>query len=511
MMRCLFSRIPDRSTLRTLVVLLAGLTASEIARADWPLYRGPAGNGVSTERIRTDWDTTPPRLLWRKPLTNGLSSVTLSGGRVFTQVKRGSTDYALALSATNGTILWTAPVGTANYPDGGVGSDDGPRSTPVVRGDRVFVLGSYLNLHCLDAAGGQKVWSKDLRTEFGGSVIPWQNAASPLLEGEFLYLNLNAGTTRLAALRLTDGSVAWRRHNEAMTHSTPIATTIEGVRQIIFLTQSGLVAVNPADGAQLWRHTPIPYSTSIAVTPVVDSNRVYYAGAYSMGSAAARIVRSGTTWSAQQLVARRSSRMIHWSTPVAVNGYIYGLFGSASGQLRCLDLQKNGDYAWQDGPEFGTGATILAAGKILVAAENGEVVLVEPDPTQYRELTRFQAVNGRIWNSPAISDGVLYVRGTSELAAYDLAAPPPPPLHLSAEFDRAAGRLRFTVANVDGTAIDPGRVDGIELRESLDPSRPRATWSPAGVTLSLGGSVLTGDLPLTPGTAAQFFSVNEGP
>lgn len=497
--------------MRTLVVLLAGLAASGGARADWPLYRGPAGNGVSTERIRTDWDITPPRLLWRKPLTNGLSSVTLSGGRVFTQVKRGSTDYALALSATNGTILWTASVGTASYPDGGVGSDDGPRSTPVVRGDQVFVLGSNLDLHCLETATGRKVWSKDLRAEFGGSVIAWQNAASPLLEGDLLYLNLNAGTTRLAALRLTDGSVAWRRHNEAMTHSTPIATTIEGVRQVIFLTQSGLVAVNPADGTQLWRHTPIPYNTSIAITPVVESNRVYYAGAYSMGSAAARIVKTGTSFSAQQLVARRSSRMIHWSTPVAVNGYIYGLFGSESGQLRCLDLQKNGDYAWQDGPEFGTGATILAGGKVLVAAENGEVVLVEPDPTQYRELARFQAVNGRIWNSPAISDGVLYVRGTSELAAYDVAAPPPPPLRLAAEYDRPAGRLRFTVASVSGTAIDPGRVAGIELRQSPDASRPRATWSPAGIPLTLEGNVLKGDIALTAGTAVQFFSVNEGP
>lgn len=476
------------------------------------MYRGPAGNGVSTERIRTDWTVSPPRLLWRAPLTNGLSSVTVSDGRAFTLVRRGSalggTEHCVALDTANGQILWTAEIGTARYPDGGVGGDDGPRSTPVVKDGRVYVLGSYLNLHCLDAATGGTVWSKDLRAEYGGGVIPWQSAASPLIEGDLLLVNLNAAPERLAAFRLSDGGLAWRRHNEAMTHATPIAATIEGVRQVIYLTQSGLVAVNPADGALLWRFTPIPYNTSIAITPVVESNRVYYAGAYSMGSAAARVVKSGDALTAQQLLGRRSTRMIHWSTPVAVNGYIYGLFGSQSGQLRCLDLHNNGEYTWQ-GPEFGTGATLLVDGKLLVAAEDGEIVLVEPDPAQYREIARFRATNGRIWNSPALSNGVLYVRATTELAAFDVAPPPPPVLRVEAGFDLAAGRLRFRVVNWNGTPIELGRVPGITLRQTSDPTLPLAAWTPAEVEWILESGVLRGEWTLPAGAAARFFVVSE--
>ena len=484
------------------------------AAADWPLYRGPAGDGVTTERIRTNWNARPPQLLWRTPLTNGLSSVTVSGGRLFTQVRTGGTldgtEHCVALDARTGQILWTAPVDTASYPNGGVGGDDGPRSTPVVRDGRVYVLGSYLKLHCLDAATGAPIWSRDLRAEFGGNVIPWQNAASPLLEGDGLFVNLNAGTQRLAAFRLSDGQLVWRRHNDAMTHATPIAATLAGVRQVIFLTQGGLVAVNPADGALLWRFAPLPYSTSIAANPVVESNVVFYSGAYSMGAAAARITASGGGLTAQQLMGRRSSRMIHWSTPVAVGRYLYGLFGQTSGQLRCLDLQNNGDYTWQ-GPDFGTGALLLVDGKILVAAEDGQIVLVEPDPAQYREITRFRATHGRIWNSPALSDGVLYVRATTELAAFNVAPPLPPPLRLSARWDHATARLVFTAAHPDGLPVDPARAPRLSLRATTDLAQPRATWAPVPVTWTPVGGALQAELTPAPDAPVRFYCVAETP
>jgi outer membrane protein assembly factor BamB len=207
------------------------------------MYRGPEGTGVSSERIRTDWNTNPPRLHWRTPMTNGLSSVSVGGGRVFTQVRRGGAEYCVALDAATGRFLWTASVGLASYPDGGVGGDDGPRSTPAVRADRVYVLGSYLNLRCLDAATGTNVWSKDLRAEFGGQVIPWQNAASPLLEGDLLLVNCSSTSGALLALRPGDGGVIWRLHNERMTHATPLPATIQDERQVVFLTQSGLVGL----------------------------------------------------------------------------------------------------------------------------------------------------------------------------------------------------------------------------------------------------------------------------
>lgn len=483
------------------------LVTAGASLADWPMYRGPEGNGVSRERIRTDWSAQPPQLLWRQPLTNGLSSVAISGGRVFTQVRRGNSEYCIALDATDGRWLWTRSVDQASYPNGGVGGDDGPRSTPAVGGDRLFVVGSYLKLHCLEVATGGIVWTRDLRSDFGGNVIPWQNAASPVLEGDVLLLNCNAAGRALLALRPQDGEVIWRRHDERMTHATPVPATIHDERQVVFLTQSGLVSLRPSDGQELWRYTPIPYNTSIAATPVVDEDTVFYAGAYAMGASAARIRPPGSANRVEPLWPRRSSRMIHWSSPVAVNGYVYGLFGYNNGRLRCLDL-RSGDYAW-DGPELGLGATILVDGLLLVAAENGDIHLVEPDPTQYREITRFTAINGRIWNSPGVSDGVLYVRGTTELAAFDVAPPLPPPLRLTALLDAPSHRVRFEVANVDGTPIAPARLSRIQLVESETTDAPLEAWTASSVTLTGDDGRLVGELELPEDASHRCFAARE--
>ncbi len=479
------------------------------------MYRGPSGNGVSTERIRTDWNVNPPQLLWRTQLTNGLSSLSVRGGRVFTQVRTGSTtsgaEYCVALDAQSGALLWTAPVGQADYdyPNNAIAVRDGPRSTPAVAGDRVYVLSSYLNLVCLNATNGQTVWAKDLRAQFGGSVISWQNAASPLIEGDLLLVNCNASPNRLLALRLSDGSVAWRKLDYAMTHATPVPATIHGVRQVIFMTQFGLVAVNPRTGDEFWR-SAFPYNTSTAASPAVDGDIVYCAAAYSVGSVAVQVTQSGATLAASALWARRPSRMIHWSTPVVVNGYVYGLYGQdqeGTAPMRCLDL-RTGQDRWSQ-PDFGMGSTLLVDGNILALTDYGDVVLVQPNSAEYRELGRFTAVTGNCWNSPAVSDGTLYIRSAAEVAAFDVAVPRPPPLRLTATLDRLAGKVVFEVANADGTPIDPSRMSGISLRNSADATQPLSGWSPVGGTWVPAGGVLRCELELDAGAKAWFFAVRE--
>src|SRR5204863_1607848 len=118
---------------------------------DWPQYRGLNHDGISAETIRTNWSAEPPRQLWKVPLDPGLSSFSISGGRAFTLVRRlvsgQNQEYCIALNADTGAELWASePLGQASYPDGGVGIDDGPRSTPSVDGDRVYVLTTYLRL-----------------------------------------------------------------------------------------------------------------------------------------------------------------------------------------------------------------------------------------------------------------------------------------------------------------------------------------------------------------------------
>src|SRR5205814_493283 len=131
-----------------------------------------------------------------------------------------------------------------------------------------------VGLACLNATTGKTVWSKDILSEYGGKNIDWQNAASPLIEGDLLFVAGGGPGQALLALDKKDGHVVWKGQDDRMTHATPIATTILGVRQVVFFTQKGLVSVVPTSGDVLWRYD-FPYRTSTAASPVVCGNIVH--------------------------------------------------------------------------------------------------------------------------------------------------------------------------------------------------------------------------------------------
>src|SRR5258707_3294549 len=195
----------------TWTIAFLSLAIMAATAADWPQYRGANHDGTSTDRIVKLWPDNGPPEVWRVPCTNGLSSLAVSGGRVFTQIRRSDDvedrEVCVALDANTGAELWAVDIGPTNY-SGGVGYDDGPRSTPAVQNGRVFVLSSFLTLYALDATNGAAIWTKDLLSLYGGFIIGWQNAASPLVDNDFIIVNCNAPTQSLFALRTSDGSVA---------------------------------------------------------------------------------------------------------------------------------------------------------------------------------------------------------------------------------------------------------------------------------------------------------------
>ena len=430
----------------------AALLAPGIDAGDWPQYRGPNHDGVSTEIIRTNWSEQPPGEVWKVALDPGLSSLSVSGGKVFTLVRRpvGGQDqeFCVALNAETGAELWASPaLGQAIYPDGGVGPDDGPRSTPSVDGDRVYVLTSYLRLYCLDITNGAAVWSKDLVSAYGSTVIAWQSAASPLIEGDLVLVIGNAADRCLLAFRKSDGVEAWAGQNDVMTQASPVAATVAGVRQVIFFAKSGLVSVAPDSGSVLWRYA-FPFSTSTGASPVVGGDVVYCSAAYGVGAGAVRIGASGGQLSASEVWRTPGANMNHWPTPVFEGGYVYGVYGQAgiAASLRCLEL-ATGTEKWRQ-QIGGMGGVLLTTGHVLLLTEDGNLILVKPDPTAYSESARYRALDGsrssiaglavKCWNVPAISNGRIYARSTTEAVCLEAAAvaaatnqPPAAPAPLS--------------------------------------------------------------------------------
>ena len=414
----------------TLPVFLA-LTSLSALAADWPQYRGPNGDGRAAEKIAS-WPAGGPKQVWKMPSEGGFSSFAVAGGRAFTlslkEAEGGKQESLVAMDAKSGKELWFAPLNFAKYDGGGDSgtSDnkggDGPRSTPATDGTHVFTTSSQLVVRAFEAATGKVIWTRDLVKEHGAQNIRWQNAASPLLEGELLYVAGGGSGQSLLALRKKDGSVAWKLGDEKMTHATPIPATIQGQRQVIFFVQSGLISVEPKSGKELWRY-PFQYSTSTAASPVVVGDIVYCSAGYGVGAGAAKISKQGEQWTAQEVYRMRGNKPLanHWSTPVAKDGFLYGMFQFkeyGTGPVKCVDV-ATGQVKWEK-EGFGPGHVVLVGDNVLALSDAGELVLFAATADAYKELGRTDILEGKCWTTPVVSNGRIYARSTKEAVCVEL-------------------------------------------------------------------------------------------
>jgi len=423
-----------KMNLLTLLALLLNAGALTLTATDWPQYRGPSGNGTTPEKLPASaWPKGGLPRVWQAPTETGFSSFAIAEGKAFTVIGRQidgvPREVCLALDAASGKEVWATAFGVARY-DGGGNSGaadnkggDGPRSTPAVSAGRIYLYGSAMNLVCLEAKTGQQIWAKDIIREYGGQNIKWQSAASPVVENELVIVAGGGTGQSLLALNKNTGALVWKSQDDAVTHATPVVATIHGVRQVVFRTQPGLVAVDVSNGAVLWRQAH-PFRTSAGASPVVAGDIVYCSSGYGTGAAAVKVTKQGPDFQARLLWNKPNQLMNHWSTPVVKDGFLYGLFGHAAyakAPLACVNLMT-GETQWSEAG-FGLGGIILAGDKLLVLADNGELVLIKASPAAYAEEARFKALAGKCWSTPAFSKGKIFVRSTTEGACYDPKAP----------------------------------------------------------------------------------------
>lgn len=412
-----------------LMAVSCGLT---VTGADWGEYRGPDNNGVSHEKIMTSFPAGGPKVRWKVPSSNGFSSFVVAGGRCYTQelraIENTEQEVLVARNADTGQEQWVQPLGTMKINSGGEsGTDknrggDGPRSTPATDGRFVWTFSAQLVLRCNEAKTGKEIWKHDLVKENGARNINWMNAQSPVLEGDLIFVAGGGAGQAVLAFKKSDGAVAWKAFDDAITHATCVPATILGQRQVIFFLQKGLLAVEPKTGKELWRYA-FPYNVSTAASPVVDGDIVYCSAGYKVGAGAARITKDGGNWKATEIYRFPGDKPLanHWSTPVLFKGHLYGMFQFkeyGSGPVKCVEV-ATGKVKWEQ-PGFGPGHVILAGDKVVALSDAGELVVIATDSNKYTELTRAAVLEGKCWTTPSFSDGRLYIRSTKEAACIEV-------------------------------------------------------------------------------------------
>jgi outer membrane protein assembly factor BamB len=414
------SRFTKLSSTVAAICISASMTHAD----NWTQYRGPAGDGISKETAAAvDW-SSGAKILWKVPTPLGFSSFVIADGLAITVIAENNREICVALDSKSGKELWRTPMGSTQYDGGGgdSGADgnrggDGPRSTPSIDGDRVYVYDAHLVLYCMDAREGIVLWSQDIAAGYEGRNIKWSNATSPVIEGDRVIVAGGGAGKSLLAFDKTKGNLVWQSGDEKLTHATPVVATIHGKRQVLFLMQSGLIGVDAQTGKEIWR-AKFPFSTSTAASPVVSGNFVYCSAGYGVGASLFEIDADGN---ANEIWFQANELMNHWSTPVIHDGHLYGIFefkkyGKAP--LQCVEL-KTGEIKWAE-RGFGPGNCILVGERLMVLSDAGEVAIVQATPDAYRELARAKVIEGKCWSTPAFANGQLYVRSTKEAACIDV-------------------------------------------------------------------------------------------
>ncbi|HBL28827.1 MAG TPA: polyvinylalcohol dehydrogenase [Acidobacteria bacterium] len=427
---------PTRPAATGLLLALSAVlgAAAPAAPPEWPQWRGPNRDGVAQERgLLTQWPEAGPPLAWKTAgLGGGLSSLSLSGGRIFTLGDSEGGQRVLALSLADGKPLWTANVGPAWDDQYG-----GPRSTPTVDGDRVYALGTEGDLVCLEAATGKEVWRKNLARDFGGRVMSiWKWTESPLIDGDRLIVTPGAPGAALVALDKTTGKEIWRAAvpplgelgKDGAGYSSVVVSRGGGVKQYVQLTGRGLFSVRAEDGKFLWGYNKIANEVANISTPIVQGDHVFASTGYQTGSVLLHLSRQGDGVEAREVYfLPAKSLQNHHGGLVLLDGHVYGGHGHNRGYPICVEL-ATGKIVWGgEGVTTGHGGTGSAAvtaadGHLYFRYQNGRVVLIEATPQGYKEKGAFTIpnVSHPSWPHPVVAGGKLYLREQDNLYVYDL-------------------------------------------------------------------------------------------
>ncbi len=387
---------------------------------DWPQWRGPNRDGLSPETgLLQQWPQGGPKLVWKATgLGEGFSTVSVVGDRIFTTGEKGGVSYVHSLNRADGKLLWSTPLGKAGAP--GWGGFTGPRGTPTVDGDLLYVMGQFGELACLKTADGAKVWDKHMSKDFGGERPEWGYSESVLIDGDQAVCTPGGSKGAIVALDKRTGRVLWQTKDftDPAHYSSLVCAEIAGARQYVQLTADSVAGVAP-DGQVLWR-IERKGKTAVIPTPIVKGNKVYVTSGYGAGSNLFEVERAGGKLQARQVYAERSIASHHGGA-VLVGNHVYGYCDSRG--WVCQEL-ATGRLTWTEKRQVGKGSVVYADGRLYLRAEDdGIVALIEATPDGYKETGRFvQPGFGKpkTWPHPVVAGKKLYLRDQDQLLCYDV-------------------------------------------------------------------------------------------
>ena len=403
--------------LGVLAAVASAATQPAFQEGDWPQFRGPKRDGISTETgLPKQWPEGGPKLLWcASGVGKGFSHVSVANGVIYVTGLVG-TEGMLSAYLPDGNLKWRASYGPEWHT-----SHPGARSIPTVCDGLVYVASGVGNVACFEAASGRPVWSVKLFEAYEAPQVQWGYAESLLVDGERIFCTPCGKKATMVALNRKTGHEVWASAplGQGSSFCSPVLVEHRGKRMIVTMTEKSVVAFSAGQGDVLWQHPYENARQNHPITPIYHEGLLYVTSGYAKGAIGLAIADDGHSVTQRWEQPRQDP--VHGQA-VLVNGHVYASSHQrAGGRWSCVEL-KTGRLVWEDAGVGKGGSVIVADGMLYCYAEDGTVGLVRPSPDQCEVVSAFKVPlgDGPHWAHPVVAGGRLYLRHGDALMCYEL-------------------------------------------------------------------------------------------
>lgn len=391
------------------------------AEIPWTQWGGPNRNFVTQSTgIKDRWPAAGPRVLWKRPLGEGFSAISVDPPLLYTMYGRSGEEIVVAADAASGKTKWehTTPVNFRSaYAEMGVG----PFAAPLIVKDRLITAGVTGRLQCLDKLTGKLLWTQQLWLDHKGTRLDYGYASSPIAFRDSIIVPAGGKGKALMAFQITDGKLLWSRNDLPNAYSSPILINLDGLEQLVMLMDGALFAVNPHNGDPQWQ---VPFKADFGIsvaTPLWSPHDrlIFISAEYGAGAKVIQLTRDGLRTTSKELWVSNRLRLHHGNAMRVGNAYYFTSGGKGSQAILSAVEATTGKIHWQE-RSIEKATFVAADGKLVTLDQDGNLMLGDPSPQGFKILAKAQILTGLSWTPPTLVGTRVYVRNRQEMAAVDL-------------------------------------------------------------------------------------------
>lgn len=359
-------------------------------------------------------------MIWKRPLGEGYSSPVVEDGVLYTIYGKRGEEVVMAANAETGVTLWEQAGAMTFQSDAAGEMGNGPYSTPLIVGNRLFTTGVAGRLQCLEKTTGKVLWTQQLWADHQGSRMMYGYASSPIAFRETVIVPVGGPGKSLMAFQQADGKVVWSKGDFGNVYSSPILINVGGLEQLAALMDGAMLGVNPHNGDLQWQ-VPFKANYSIAVaTPVWGpDNLLFVSSEYDGGAKVIELKRNGSQTTATEVWSNIRLRL-HHGNAIRIGNAIYFTSGGKGSQaiLSAADV-RSGKILWQE-RSIEKATFVWADQKLVTLDQDGNLMIAYPSPEGFKVTAKAPLLTNLSWTPPTLVGTRLYIRDRRTMMAVDL-------------------------------------------------------------------------------------------